>query len=202
MSTLWKIILKGLSAVLPLGLTVSLIYWVGVSTELVMGKALKWVLPAEYYWPGMGLLAGVAVLIAIGLSVNAWVVRKLLEITEHLLERIPLVKSVYGAIRDFLNYFNMAEERQDLESVVLVSLGDGEAELLGFMTQNPASIPARFDGEEDRVAVYLPMSYQIGGFTLYLPRSQIRSIDMSVEDAMRTILTAGLSGSRERNGGR
>jgi uncharacterized membrane protein len=42
------------------------------------------------------------------------------------------------------------------------------------------------------VAVYLPMSYQVGGYTLFLPRSALTPIDMSREDAMRFILTAGL----------
>jgi uncharacterized membrane protein len=46
------------------------------------------------------------------------------------------------------------------------------------------------------VAVYLPMSYQIGGYTLYLPGSSIEPLDMPVEDAMRLILTAGLSSSK------
>lgn len=45
----------------------------------------------------------------------------------------------------------------------------------------------------DQVAVYLPLSYQIGGYTLLVPRSAVKPVDMSLEDAMRFTLTAGLS---------
>ena len=196
MNKVWKTLLKGLSAVLPLGLTISLIYWLGRSTEMLIGGILERILPEGYYWPGLGLLAGLGILFAIGLFVNAWLIRKTLELTEHLLSRIPLVKSVYGSIRDFLNFFSRAQKQHDLENVVLVSV-DG-MELMGFTTQNPARIPAAEGDEEPRVAVYLPMSYQIGGYTVYVPRSRVRSLDISVEDAMRSILTAGLSTSRDK----
>ncbi len=46
---------------------------------------------------------------------------------------------------------------------------------------------------EDKVAVYLPLSYQLGGYTVYLSKDRVKVIDMSVEDAMRRVLTAGLS---------
>ena len=48
-------------------------------------------------------------------------------------------------------------------------------------------------GFDDLVSVYLPMSYQIGGFTVYVPSDHVKTIDMDVEDAMRLVLTAGLS---------
>jgi uncharacterized membrane protein len=59
-----------------------------------------------------------------------------------------------------------------------------------FTDQPPALAPAK-----DTVAVYLPMSYQIGGFTIFLPRSQVEPVDMSMEDAMRFTLTDGMSGA-------
>jgi uncharacterized membrane protein len=47
------------------------------------------------------------------------------------------------------------------------------------------------------VGVYLPMSYQIGGYTVFVPRSSVERIEMSVEDAMRFVLTAGMSSSKD-----
>jgi uncharacterized membrane protein len=59
-----------------------------------------------------------------------------------------------------------------------------------------SSLPGKL-GASDTVGVYLPMSYQIGGYTVFLPRSAIEPIDMSVEDAMRFTLTAGMSSAQE-----
>jgi uncharacterized membrane protein len=66
---------------------------------------------------------------------------------------------------------------------------------MGLITQqDPAQIPAEIKrGDEDVIAVYMPMSYQIGGYTTFIPRSRTTPIDMTVEQAMRFALTAGLS---------
>ena len=61
------------------------------------------------------------------------------------------------------------------------------------MTQEHANTIG-IGGGEDLVAVYLPMSYQIGGYTVYLPRSRLTETDLSVEQAMRIVLTGGVRG--------
>ena len=70
--------------------------------------------------------------------------------------------------------------------------------MLGFVTlEDLASVGLEAPSGEDSVAVYLPMSYQIGGYTVLLPRSYLRQIDMGMEEAMRFLITAGLSRSPE-----
>ena len=63
--------------------------------------------------------------------------------------------------------------------------------LIGFVTDESPSGLAE-PGDEPRVAVYLPLSYQIGGFTMLLPRSRLTARDIGVEEAMRLVLTAGI----------
>jgi len=192
MQKIANILIKGIAAVLPVGLTVYLVYWLGTSIEHGLRPVITAVLPASYYVPGMGLAAGFVLLFFVGVAVNAWVVRRVLQLGERLLERIPLVKSVYGGLRDFTDYFSAAQERSDLQRVVAVAVGD--IRLLGFLTsESVRDLPLPGEGE-DIVAVYFPMSYQIGGYTVYLPRSRLEMLDMPVEDAMRRVLTAGLSG--------
>ena len=53
---------------------------------------------------------------------------------------------------------------------------------------------------EGHCAVYVPISYQLGGYTIYLPRSRLTPINMSVEDALRFAITAGMSGEKKSNG--
>jgi uncharacterized membrane protein len=63
--------------------------------------------------------------------------------------------------------------------------------LIGFLTRE--KVPElQSVGEQDRIAVYVPMIYQIGGFTLFVPRESVQPVDMNAEDAMRLELTAGL----------
>jgi uncharacterized membrane protein len=124
--------------------------------------------------------------------VNAWLVKKFIEVGENLLNHIPLVKSVYSSIKDFLSYFSASLDKQKLERVVLVNFGDFQ--LLGFVTlDQPDKLTFSDRLESDTVLVYFPMSYQVGGYTLYISKNKLQSVSMSVEDAMRLTLTAGLS---------
>lgn len=189
MKTLGRIVLKGLLTILPIGLTLYFIYWLGVTAESVLSGPLKWLLPPDLYWPGMGLIAGFLLLIFIGLLVNAYIVRRVLEFGESLLLRVPFVKTVFSALRDLTGLMRVGEAGGELQRVVMVDFGPGR--LLGFVTQENASLPG-FGTDEALVAVYLPMSYQIGGYTLYLPRERITPTNLSVEAAMRIVLTGGL----------
>lgn len=188
-----NIIFKGLATVVPVGLTIYLVYWFSVSMETLLSPMIKALIDDRYYVPGMGMAAGIATLFFIGLLVNAWIVQRMIELGESILQRIPLIKSVYGGLRDFMDFFSNTRQRGEMQQVVLVSLQD--VHVLGFITQQQVDhLPDAID-KDDLVAVYLPLSYQIGGYTIYMPRSRLTPVDMSMEQAMRQILTAGLSKS-------
>lgn len=187
-----RVLLKGLVAILPVGLTIYFIYWLGVTTETLLSRPIKAVIADANYWPGMGLITGFLLLFVIGLAVNAFLVRKVLGYGERLLLRVPVVKTVYGAIRDMTRLVNTdGNKKRELERVVTVSFGPGR--VIGFVTQEHAS-QLGVGGGADLVAVYLPMSYQIGGYTVYIARSEISETDLSVEQAMRIVLTGGVQG--------
>jgi uncharacterized membrane protein len=84
-------------------------------------------------------------------------------------------------------------KRRDLRRVVLARFG--EAQVIGFVTQDDASELGIVGEQEGLVAVYFPMSYQIGGYTALVPRSRVVTLDIPVESAMRMVLTGGLSGA-------
>src|SRR6478609_11572426 len=193
MKTLGRILLKGLVTILPIGLTVYFVYWLGITTESLLSKPIRWVVDDANYWPGMGLITGFVLLFVIGLAVNAFIVRRVLGVGEELLLRVPVVKTVYSAIRDMTRLVNTDKKKGDLDRVVTLDLGFGK--LIGFVTQEHANTLG-IGGGEDLVAVYLPMSYMIGGYTIYLPRSRVTETDLSVEAAMRIVLTGGVQGGR------
>ena len=191
MRSLGRIVLKGLVTILPIGLTVYFIYWLGVTTETVLSVPIKWVIDDANYWPGLGLITGFALLFLVGLAVNAFLVRRLLGYGERMLLRVPVVKTVYSAIRDMTRLVNTDKSKRELERVVTVAFGP--LRLVGFVTQEQASSLGVVSGA-DMVAVYLPMSYQIGGYTVYLPRSEITETDLTGGQAMRIWLTGGVQG--------
>src|SRR4030095_8224142 len=102
MRRIWNTVLKGLVAILPIGLTLYIVYWLAITAERLFSRAIKLVLPDQYYWPGLGLVAGLLLLYAVGLAVNAYFVRHALRFGDELLARIPGVKTIYVATRDFL----------------------------------------------------------------------------------------------------
>lgn len=191
MKKLWNLVMKGLAAVLPIGLTIYVVIWLGSSAESLLRDAITLVLPERHYWPGLGLIVGFLLLVTAGLIVNAYVVRWFLAQWDQFLERIPLVKTVYGALRDLVKFLPAAGKRRDMQRVVLAAFGDAHA--IGFVTRESISelgLDAAGDGV---VAVYFPMSYQIGGYTLYIPRSRLKPLSIGVEEAMRLVLTGGIS---------
>jgi len=189
MKALGRLLAKGLFTILPIVLTVYFIYWLGVTTESLLSGLLKVWLPAEIYVPGMGLVAGFVVLIVVGLLVNAYVIRRVITFSESLILRIPVVKTVYSAVRDLTGLMKVGEKGGELQRVVMVQFGPGK--VIGFVTQENATLPG-LGADEELVAVYMPMSYQIGGYTLYLPRDRIEPTDLTVEAAMRIVLTGGI----------
>lgn len=185
--------LRGLVVVLPIGFTLWLLWWLGSSTEALLRKLILLVIPAEIYLPGMGIVMALVLLLAAGTLFNALLVQSALASWERMIERIPVVKTIYGASRDFMKLLPAGGQRRDLTRVVLAQFGD--AQVIGFVTRDDASELGIVEPDRDLLAVYFPMSYQIGGYTALLPRSRIVPLDLPVETAMRMVLTGGLSGA-------
>ena len=193
--------LRGLVTLLPILLTVYILYWLAVTADSLLGRPLKVLLPDWMYRPGLGLLIGVALVFAVGLVMELYMARRLWALLERALLRVPVVKTLYGAIKDFAGFVSESSKQKGMGQVVRVRLGD-HMHLLGFVTREDfGAMPVGLGGP-DVVAVYLPMSYQIGGYMVLLPRRLVEPVDMSVEDALRFAVTAGMSqvAPRQDNG--
>lgn len=197
---LWSLFLKGLAAVLPLAITLYLVFWIGGAAESIFGNIVRTLFPEWVYFPGLGIVCAIGFVLGIGLVIQQWFVSRLVSLGEEMLKRIPLVNTVYSGIRDIMDFISQSNRRSDLQRVVLVEIKPGW-QVIGFVTDESAgsSLPelyrgsTEFDGDADLVAVYVPLSYQIGGLTLWLPRADLQTLDLSVEDAMRVVLTAGVN---------
>jgi uncharacterized membrane protein len=185
--------LTGLAVLLPIVITIAVLAWLVDTAEAVLGVVVRLLLPEGSYQPGFGLLAALVLVFATGLLMEAVYFQRVMAWFEALLNRIPLVKTVYSAVRDLMSLFSESGSRK-FSKVVLVRLPGTGAQLLGFVTvEDFAGLPLA--PGPDRVAVYLPMSYMIGGYTVFLPRDRLTPVQMSLEEAMRFVVTAGMSRS-------
>ncbi len=201
MNALGKLFLKGLAVVIPVALTLAILWWIATSAEQLMGAVLKFTLPDGWYVPGMGLVSGLALIALIGLLSHVLIFQKLFNLGDAIFHRLPLVKTIYTAIKDFIGYLN-PDKKSEMNKVVMVQLPimqlPGQSfQLIGFVTREQFDDLPFTPVAEDPVAVYMPMSYQIGGYTLFLPRSALTPLDIPFEQAMRLVLTGAVSKQRE-----
>jgi uncharacterized membrane protein len=190
MRKIWNTVLKGLVAILPIGLTVYVIYWLAGTAERLFAPLIKLFVPDRLYWPGLGLICGVILLYFVGLAVNAYLVHRSLRISDRLFARIPVVKTIYLAIRDFMRFFPSSGQGSDLQRVVMVPFGPGK--VIGFVTAESDAMLRRSGTAGEMIAVYLPMSYMVGGYTVFLPRELVEPTSLSVEEGMRIALMGGV----------
>ncbi|EHQ51934.1 hypothetical protein ECTPHS_04533 [Ectothiorhodospira sp. PHS-1] len=192
MKGITRTFLTGLAAILPLLVTVVLLLWLSNTLENLLGAVLQWVLPDMLYFPGLGLITGIGLIFALGLLMRAYIVQGIFNWVEGWMQRIPVVKTIHGTVRDVTRLFSSDIQKRFGEAV-LVTLPGLEGKLVGFVTREDfTGLPDNLGGK-GMIAVYLPMSYQIGGYTLMLPRERVEPLDLSLEDAMRYTLTAGVS---------
>ena len=140
----------------------------------------------------MGTLLSLVIIFFVGLFIDVWWVKIVWGWMESLLDRVPFVKSIYGSFRNLIGFFT-SKQHNSASQVVIVKLGGSGAEAMGLVTREDfADLPAGFGGE-GVVAVYLPFSYSMSGLTILVRRAEVRRLDMTVEDAMRFAITAGMA---------
>jgi uncharacterized membrane protein len=192
MNYLGKLFLQGLAVIIPVSLTLAILWWMARGAEQFLGGMLVRVLPEGWYVPGIGLISAIAITIFIGLLTHILLFQKLFAIPDAIFKRLPLVKTIYSAFKDFFDYLN-PDSKVGMSKVVLVKIPGQDYEMIGFVTREDFSrLPFEL-AVDNPIAVYLPMSYMVGGYTLFLPRTCLTPVDMSFEEGMKLVLTGAVS---------
>lgn len=192
MKTIANTFLKGLVLTLPTVITFGLIYWLFAVAEDLLSVPLRFLLPEGWYVTGVGVASAILIIFAIGLLVQAYLVGRIFQFFESLIERIPVVKTLYGGAKDLM-YFVAGNKNSEMQKVVSITL-DGNIKMIGFVTNQDVTL----GDQSDLITVYLPLSYQIGGFLLYLPKSRCEPLDIPVQQAMQQVLTAHVMRNHDR----
>jgi len=197
MKKLSKYFIRGVFTLLPFGLTVLILLSFLSWTESLSKAAFSGV-GSEFYFPGMGLIIGIAGICGLGFLTTLPFFERIMLAAELPFKNVPIIKSIYSAIKNLSDYFSPESHGANQQQVVVVRLPGTELEWIGLVTRQDLSDLPKEITKDDRVAVYFPLSYQVGGMTVFMPRSYIKKMDMRVEQAMQATLMAWLP-TREKN---
>lgn len=188
MKKLRKIFFSGLLTFLPIAVTIYVVYAGVQIVDNFLGSVIRAMLPRNFYVPGLGILLTIVLIFILGLLLNNLITGTFLHNLEKRLTEVPFIKAIYSPLRDLMNMFSKSDGK-DLKSVVLVEITP-EHSMLGLVTRD------NFDDLEkmsmhlkDRVSVYLPLSYGLGGFTILVDTKKIRVVDIPVDKALSLAIT-------------
>lgn len=144
--------------------------------------------------PGFGILLSLLLVLGTGALVANFLGRRVVELSEAALERIPLIRSVYSGVKR-LTHAVMADDSQTFRRVVMVEYPRKGVWSLGFQTADAPPLVTREIGE--MMTIYLPTTPNpTSGFILFVAREDVRILDMPVEDALQMIMTLGVVSPR------
>jgi uncharacterized membrane protein len=143
--------------------------------------------------PGLGAVLAAAVLLLTGLLVTNIVGRKLVDFWESLLNRIPLVRSVYSAAKSFAEMV-LTNNTQSFKQVLLIEYPRKGIYSMGFQTAGTGSLGEiqQRTGEEV-ICVFVPTTPNpTSGFIMFVPKQDVMFLDMAVEDAIKMVVSLGV----------
>jgi uncharacterized membrane protein len=194
---LLKLFLQGLLILAPISITIwtviSAFNWIdGILPNLVYSVAPKLLgtdaagLPRRI--PGLGFVVFIGIALLVGYISPSFIVSKVVEFAESLLERTPGIKFIYSTIKDFFEAF--AGNKRKFTKSVLVCVAAEDVWQVGFITQEELD---EFD-LKDYVAVYVPQSYAFAGHLYFVKRHRVRVLtDISSADAMKFAISGGVA---------
>ncbi|MDO5614218.1 MAG: DUF502 domain-containing protein [Paracoccus sp. (in: a-proteobacteria)] len=187
--------LAGLIVVAPIGITVWLIW-------TLTGWIDGWVLPLvpnrwrpEHYigipLRGVGVVLFLAFTVLIGWLAKGWAGRNLIRTGERIVDRMPIVRSVYGGLKQIAETI-LSQSEARFDRACLIEYPRKEVWALAFVT-GPAKGEIAALNDQPMLAVFMPTTPNpTTGFLLYVPASDVILLDMSIEDAAKLIISAGL----------
>lgn len=197
MARLLQFFLQGLIVIAPIGITLWVVLGLFNAVDDILPNILHNIFPA---WivkdadgslkkiPGLGFIVVILMVIVTGWISSLFVVGKLVEVLDKVLESTPGIKFIYSSVKDFLEAF--AGNKKKFDKPVLVNVDGDNVWRIGFITQKTV---LQF-GLEDHVAVYVPHSYAISGITYFVPSSKIKLINnVSAADTMKFTVSGGVT---------
>ncbi|BFJ02516.1 MULTISPECIES: DUF502 domain-containing protein [Priestia] len=191
MKAIIKSFINGLLTIVPIILVIYILVRVFNFLDSILGNVLKPYMKQDYI-PGIGILATLVLITFLGWLSTRFFAGKIISLIDRLLERIPLVKTLYTVIKDTFQSF--LGEKKSFSKVALVTMPGTSMKVIGFVTSE--EVEEVIHSLKDHVAVYVPQTFQVAGFTFLIPKEEIEWLDIKPEEAMKFVLSGGVSSSK------
>lgn len=189
-----KYFVTGLLIWIPLVITLMVLAWVVNTLDQILLIAPAAVRPdalLDFHLPGVGVLVTLLLILLTGLAAANFVGQRLVGFWEGLLSRIPVVKSIYYSVKQVSDTL-LSSNGQAFRKALLIQYPHQGIWTIAFQTGKPGGDAARHLGD-DFVSVYVPTTPNpTSGFFLMLPRKDAIELDMSVDDALKYIISMGV----------
>jgi len=185
---------RGFLLLLPLLLTFYFLVWLINMFDGLFNKLLSPFLNQHDIPFGIGILMGITFIFIVGITSRLSLAQYLEAGLEKVFKKIPVVGTVFNSLKDIAEYVKSMRNPNAHGKSVIVTLPSMDFKIAGFLTrQNLDDLPTN-DDLKDRVAVYIPLAYMVGGgFTIFVRRDQVHDLDIPFEKAMQLNLTAWMS---------
>lgn len=173
---------RGLLILVPIVVTVYLIV-----------VSLQWIdslIPINI--PGLGLIVVLGIIVIFGYLASTLIARPIFDLLEDILISIPLISPIYSSTKDLLSAF-VGDKKKFTQAVLVTMDAANGIQKMGFLTQENLQI---FE-LADKVAVYLPHSYNFSGNFYIVPKEQVILLDLPSSDVMKFVVSGGVSGFSE-----
>lgn len=193
MKKLLKSFINGILTIVPIILVIYVIYKTFLFLDGLLGNTLRPYL-GEDYFPGIGLLTTIILITLLGWMSTKYLTGKMIKLIDTFFEKIPVVKTIYSVIKDTIQSF--LGEKKSFSKVALVTVPGTTMQSLGFITSE--QVEDFYSPLKHHVAVYIPQTFQVAGFTFLIPKEQVEIIDVKPEDAMKFILSGGMTSTAKQ----
>ena len=189
-ASLKRYFLTGLLVITPIWGTILILKTLFVAVDGILGDLLAGMMPGQYV-PGLGILALVLLIFTTGLLAANFMGRQIVKWWEDLLNRVPLVRGIYSTLKSMMDILSFSD-RGSYNRVVLIQFPKNGHYCFAFVTGVTKSDMQEL-AQEPLVHVYVPTSPNpTSGYFLLVPEREVTSVDISVEEAMKLIVSGGL----------
>jgi uncharacterized membrane protein len=171
--------LQGLLYIVPISATIYIVYWIFSKIDGIL----------PFNFPGLGLIVIILLITAVGYIGSAVIASPLNAFFQRILNRAPLLKTIYTSVKDMMNTF--VGKKKGFSEPVLVKLYENSTiERIGFITNEDVE---GLNIKAGKVLVYMPHSYAISGQLFVVEKKNITHIDKSSSDIMKLIISGGVT---------
>lgn len=189
-ASLKRYFLTGLLVITPIWGTVLVLKTLFVSVDGILGDLLAQMVPGHYV-PGLGIVALIVLVFLTGLFAANFIGNQIVRIWEGWLNRVPLVRGIYSTLKSMMDILSFAE-RGSYKRVVLIQFPKNGHYCLAFVTGITKGEMQDL-AQDTLLHVYVPTSPNpTSGYFLLVPEREVTTVDITVEEAMKLIVSGGL----------